>query len=592
VVSIRGKLFLLALALISVAGLISGVYMERQLRALLAANLETNIERAVHTVRVAFEEGKHSDTIRQVDPLADRLGVASETRVTVVREDGTVLGDSHVDQADVAFLSNHGQRPEIRDALQFGLGRSRRLSQTLGKNMLYLALPYDRGHRERGVVRLSVPMDEIDQGIWNLRMIMVFAGLLGLAVAALMTIFAAGLFTKTLRQFADNARALATGERKRLTVSSHDEIGRLAGSFNRIAADLERTVGELADERDRFETVLASMGEAVLAVDNQGRITLANPACVNILSLSLDAVGRPIEASIPIPEIAELAKLNEGANTTREFSLGGTQQRWIIARAARLHASTGVVIVMHDFTKMRRLEAMRRNFVANVSHELRTPVSVIRATSEVLLDGAFEDTAKAREFLEALMRNSDRLARIIDDLLDLSRLEGGHYPIHIEPISVRTAVRKVIETVQRKADQKGIALLVHVPEQLLVSADAKGLDQILINLLDNAVKYTPDSGKVEVRGRQRGHRVRIEVHDNGPGIARKYRTRVFQRFYRVDKGRSRDTGGTGLGLSIVKHLLENMGGRVGLFPAKPNGCIFWFSLPVKNSRVELAEEAE
>jgi two-component system phosphate regulon sensor histidine kinase PhoR len=240
-------------------------------------------------------------------------------------------------------------------------------------------------------------------------------------------------------------------------------------------------------------------------------------------------------------------------------------------------------LVLHDVTEMRRLEAVRRDFVANVSHELRTPVSVIRANAETLLDGALEDEKRARTFLDALVRNADRLSRILADLLDLSRLEAGRYALDLEPIALSPAVEKVVELVETRAKEKSIAVAIDVAPELAAHADARAFEQVLLNLIDNAVKYTPASGHILVSARRVEELIRVEVTDDGPGIEPRHRARLFERFYRVDPGRSRDVGGTGLGLAIVKHLVESMGGRVGMEPAAgaPHGSTFWVTLAAR-----------
>jgi two-component system phosphate regulon sensor histidine kinase PhoR len=234
---------------------------------------------------------------------------------------------------------------------------------------------------------------------------------------------------------------------------------------------------------------------------------------------------------------------------------------------------------MHDVTDIRRLETVRRDFVANVSHELRTPVSIIRANSETLLDGAMSDPAYGPLLLEALHRNAERLSRLVDDLLDLARLEADRYQLESDEVSVQGAVRKAVDAVERAAQAKDIRVDIDLDPALRVRADEKALDQILVNYLDNAVKYTLAGGTIRVWAQARASQVRIDVTDDGPGIAPQHRQRIFERFYRIDPGRSRNMGGTGLGLSIVKHLADAQGGDAGMEPARPRGSTFWVSLP-------------
>lgn len=409
---------------------------------------------------------------------------------------------------------------------------SRRHSSTLDTKMLYVAV--DRG--ATGSVRASRPLREVDDVVARLRILLAFAAVVGLGIALIMSAVAYRLISNALRI--------------------------------------------LAEERARSDAVLEGMNEAVLALDGDGRITVINQAAAEMLRLPTSCVGKRVEDLIDVRELSEMAAPDLDGPATAEFELETPKRRQVLAHATPLGSTPGVVLVMVDVTDMRRLERMRKDFVANVSHELRTPVSVIRANAETLLDGALGEPAVAQQFLEAMVRNSERLSRILDDLLDLSRIEAGKYGFEFEELRAHDAVAKAMDAVERAASAKNISLGAEVDASLAVFADAKALDQVLVNLLDNAVKYTPEGGAVMVRGHMARGKLRIEVEDNGPGVLPKHRARIFERFYRVDKGRSRQLGGTGLGLSIVKHLVDSMSGSIGVDPAEPHGSIFWVELPV------------
>ena len=267
------------------------------------------------------------------------------------------------------------------------------------------------------------------------------------------------------------------------------------------------------------------------------------------------------------------------ASTVSEFELQAIPPKTVLSRVTPLVGSGGAVVVAYDVTEMRRLETMRRDFVANVSHELRTPVSVIRANAETLLDGALEEEKAARVFVQAVLRNSERLSNLIADLLDLSRIEAGHYEVLESRLNLHAIVHRVAESVKHKLEMKEMVLEISVEEHLEALGDAQALEQVLINLVENGIKYTPKGGRFLLRAQAVPDKVRIEVHDNGPGIAPEHRPRIFERFYRVDPGRSKEMGGTGLGLAIVKHLVGAMNGEVGMEPVEPNGSTFWVELP-------------
>ena len=578
---VRGRLFVVSVALILVVGLTSGAYLENQLRRLLVARIEAELHRHALTGRELFRSLPDSSTPATVDPLADRLGQAASTRVTVIAQDGTVLGDSALTVEQVRRLDNHGSRPEVVAALASGRGVARRFSAALRTDMLYVAVPLARADG-LAVVRTATPLNEIEPVVNQLRLLLGVAGLLGLAIAVFMSGLASHFLSRTLRSLVQRASAMAAGARQqRIAVATTDEIGGLAGSLNRMAEDLEQAVTTLATERDRFAAVLEGLADAILALDAEQRIILVNRAALTLLDLTEPPLGRTLLETIRVPVLHDLvAQAQGGTPAATEFDLPTATTRRVLASATPQPATGGSVIVLHDVTELRRLETIRRDFVTNVSHELRTPVSVIRANAETLLLSALENEAETREFLEALLRQADRLARIVADLLELAQIEADQYQLHLEPVLIAPAVQRALEVVDQDRKAKGLSLDLAVAPDLSAQADANALDQIILNLLDNAVKYMLADGHLSIRGSVQPGHVRIEVADNGPGIALHHRDRIFERFYRVDTGRSREQGGTGLGLAIVKHLALAMHGEVGMAAATPRGSIFWVTLPL------------
>jgi len=313
----------------------------------------------------------------------------------------------------------------------------------------------------------------------------------------------------------------------------------------------------------------------VIAIDGDRKIEMLNAAARRMFGVQSSLVGESLIEFVRVPALHELLDRDEDAAAEIQLPSGARA----LVRIARTFGRTGCLLLVEDVTNVRRLETVRRDFVANVSHELRTPVAVIRANAETLLAGAKDDPQMAQRLIEGLHRNAERLARILADLLDLSRLDAGQYRLDLQEVRVRGVAEQSLTAVDPQAQRRGVAIVVEIPDWLAVKADAKALDQILVNLIDNGVKYTQPDGHVWVEARAIGDAVRIEVRDDGPGIADKHRRRVFERFYRADPSRSREAGGTGLGLSIVKHLVESMGGEVGVEPNTPRGSIFWLRLP-------------
>ena len=579
-IGVRAKLFAVSVALILSVGVPVGAYLESELQAWMETRIEENLTRHAGAVRDLIEVAPDIGSVRVVDVLADTMGQTMSVRVTVVGADGSVLGDSEVRAKDVLSLENHGQRPEILAASQDGLGRSRRHSTTVHTDMLYIAVPYQRPS-ERGVVRVAMPLDEVDVALGHLRTILVVAGLLGLIMALLMSGLSSHLLSRTLRKLVRAARVMAGGNRdQRISVRSGDEIAGLATSLNRMAEDLEATITALAGERDRMEAVLEGITEGIVALDDRQRVTLVNASARTFFPTAADPVGCTLAELVRAPEIAALVEaIRLGQSAESEFDLPGPAPRRVMALAAPQRATDGAVIVLRDVTELRHLETIRRDFVANVSHELRTPVSVITANVETLLGPAPIKPERRAQFMEAIARNAKRLSSLIADLLEIAQAEAGEISLELRALPIRADLQSAIDGVDAGAQPKALTLELSAPAELTATFDAKALEQVLLNLLDNAVKYTPEGGHICLHAAACEGHVRIEVRDNGPGIEAQHRERVFERFFRVDPGRSRALGGTGLGLSIVRHLVEAMGGQVGLDPASPRGSIFWFTLP-------------
>jgi len=381
----------------------------------------------------------------------------------------------------------------------------------------------------------------------------------------------------TLRELVKRTRDVVRDPSRRLSPDGPggDEVRELAVWFNFLADDAHKSHRALARERMLLAAVAEGLTQGVIAVDGEHKIELLNDAARKMLGVTSSPVGEPLIDFVRVPELFDL--IDSDVAATAEVQLPNTPRALI--RTARKWGGDGRVLLLEDVTAMRRLETMRRDFVANVSHELRTPVAVIRANAETLIAGAKDDPVIAGKLIDGLHRNAERLARILADLLDLSRLDAGQYRLEMSTVPVEPVIEQALTAVEPQAAQRKVKVKVAVPGSLAVRADPKALDHILVNLIDNGVKYGRPDGNVWVEARMSGDDVRIEVRDDGPGIADKHRTRVFERFYRADPSRSREAGGTGLGLSIVKHLVESMGGEVGVEPNAPQGSIFWLRLP-------------
>lgn len=568
---VRGTLFLVSLGLILTGGLGTGVWLEGELRGALDQRIDRELRTKASLVATVVADLPPDAGLAEADSVADRLGRSSGTRVTLIAADGRVLGDSRLELAAVEAVENHGDRPEVVDALRQGEGQSRRWSATLQVEMLYAAVAVQSAGRGL-VARVATPRNTLSREIERLRVVLGFAALLLVLLAVFMSTLASWLLERVLGQTVAQLRG----------VSPDAEVGQLAGSVEELSRKLKHNLAALAGERARFAAVLDSMSEAVVAVDADEAVTVVNRRALRMLGLDTTPVGQPLADVLEAPELAGLAsKARQGGIVSLEFDLKGATDRRVLLRASLEGEGGGVVLVLLDVTETRHLERVRRDFVANVSHELRTPVAVIRANSETLLGGALEDPPAAIRFVQAIERHGERLSSLIDDLLDIAKIEAGRFELEVEEVALEGLAKRCAEGLRERARQGGVEVGLEVAADLRVLADGRALDQVLLNLLENAVRYNAGGGRVTLRARGDGLRVRIEVEDDGPGLPEKEQARLFERFYRVDRGRTRsqrDGGGTGLGLAIVKHLVEAMGGAVGVESTPGEGSTFFVEL--------------
>lgn len=400
-----------------------------------------------------------------------------------------------------------------------------------------------------------------------------------LVVCLVTATWLSGAWTRPVRELAAAAGALARGLPRRAPVLATDEHGHLAESFNHLARALESSRDDLLAVRDRFDTVVGGMREGVLALSVDGRILLCNPAAMMMLDWPDPPIDQRLREIMRQPLLHDLLD-SRAPDRPREIELSLEDGRTLAVRAQLMHrAGLGALLVLRDLTALRRVELMRRDFVANASHELRTPVANILSAAEALEGGALQDPEAAGEFTGIVHRNASRMTQIVADMLDLSRLDAGAVQIEAAPVPLAERLQHACAAIEATARTRHQTVRILVDGLPVARADVGALDQVLANLLDNASKYTPEGGRIVLSAMQAGGRVVLRVADDGPGISSHHRERVFERFYRVDAGRSRDLGGTGLGLSIVRNLCEAMGGRVTCEPNRPQGTVFRVELP-------------
>jgi two-component system phosphate regulon sensor histidine kinase PhoR len=590
------RLYLGCVGLILLATVALGTWFERRARADMLADLDE----ALRLRLVMLEEVAAGHWDAPLEPVLEerirRLGRESGARLTLVRADGVVLADSEREPAE---MGNHRQRPEIVEAERVGVGYAERDSETVGTHYRYEARAVRIDKQLAGFVRAAFPLEGIEERISSLRISTILTALVAAGVAVLVAASFARRVSAPLRATAELAERIASGDYRAVEpVEGADEIRRLSEAIATMTQQLEERLDTITGDRNKVLAILAGMVEGVVAVDRDERVVHMNAVAARLLGVApgeaegrrIWEVTRVLAVSEILDEVRRTGEPRSGSASLVGAGEGGRGTIELELRAAALRdadgAPGGAVLVMHDVSELRRLENVRRDFVANVSHELKTPLTAIRGLVETMLDdGDMPDDTRQR-FLEKVRDQALRLSSLVTDLLSLARIEANEGRVERRPVDVRPLVRESLARLSETAARKELALSADLPEEpCVVSGDDESLRQIFDNLLDNACKYTPPGGRVWVRVLRRPGEVKVEVEDTGIGIEPADQQRVFERFYRVDKARSRELGGTGLGLSIVKHLSSSLGAQVSLESQPGRGSIFRVHFPTTDGKL-------
>jgi two-component system phosphate regulon sensor histidine kinase PhoR len=571
-----------------------GFYAVRSVRDFYLDHTERELQARAALVREQVMPAITADTPQQLESLVQRLGQASGTRITVIAADrpgaakGVVLADS---DSDPTLMENHATRPEFLTALLGRPGRAIRYSETLRQDFMYVAVPVTEDGRLTTIVRAAVPLTRVNDALASLYGSIAVSAIVAAVLAALIGLYVSRRISRQMNEIKVGAERLAAGDfTHKLFVPRVEEFASVAESINQMAEELDDKLRRLTHERNEREAVLASMVEGVLAVDTDERVIAVNAAAARLLDTDpAMAEGKAIQEIVRNPDLQHVVAQTLGGHRPVEADIVmrvGAEERNLQANGTLLHGDgeggdVGAVVVLNDVTRLKRLEAVRRDFVANVSHELKTPVTSIKGFAETLEDGALDDPDTARRFVRIIAGQADRLNSIIEDLLALSTLEqSGDSPLlQLEEADLCDVVAVALEVCGPKAEAKHVELRDTCPGRLLARVSPPLLEQAVVNLVDNAVKYSSEGGAVEVGLAEADDEFVISVSDKGPGIAREHLPRLFERFYRVDKARSRDLGGTGLGLAIVKHIAQIHGGRVSVESVVGGGSTFRVHLP-------------
>jgi two-component system, OmpR family, phosphate regulon sensor histidine kinase PhoR len=518
-----------------------------------------------------------------LEAWAVQLAADSGIRVTLIRRDGVVLADSSVEPDQVRAMQNHRTRPEVRAALAGGRGMNVRRSATTGNTYVYVARTLSGPRGEVMILRLAEPLEQLSALRTRLAAAMALA-ILAAGIAILLTsLWLDRRLFEPISRLIAGAQELALGRISRVAVPDEEELAPLAVALNRLAASAEQQFAAVSRERDHLQEILASMSEGVLVVDRDGRAQMINAAFYRLFDLVGDFGGRPALEIIRHPAFAHLIEdtLRQGRPQNAQIVLSSPERRTLLLTSALLSAGErGAVVVARDTTELTRVADMRRDFVANVSHELKTPLAAIRGYAETLRDGALDEPPTARRFTDRILSQCRRLQELLDDLLILSRLEGVDAALDREPVSLEAIARHAVELLTPAAREKRVEIELKEEPVPPIPGDAGNLERLLLNLLDNAIKYNRPDGRITVRVARCGDEAILEVIDSGIGIPPESIPRIFERFYRVDKGRAREEGGTGLGLAIVKHIAQAHGGQVDVESRAGRGSTFRVRLPL------------
>jgi two-component system phosphate regulon sensor histidine kinase PhoR len=563
-------------------------YQISYLKSYIENNISNDIRRELLLGKDFLETALDDKTnIIDLQDIAVKMGHALDLRATIIGLDGKVLGDTDLTREQLTIVENHAHRPEVLGALKDGFGINKRFSNTIKRNMLYMALPFGKGKTE-GILRFSMPIRDIDLLEAKMRQIVAITVMLVILISLGLTSVVSLFVSRPLIEMSAIAKAMAKGDfSKRALFHAQDEIGELALSLNAMSEEIKDKIEKINSERAKLDLVLSSMVEGVMVTDQKERIILMNPSLRKLFLVDLEPEGRrPLEVirNTAVQGMVDRLLKEKHRLVTEEVVLNAPEEKILkvngvpIVRNDRLE---GAILVFHDITELRHLERIRQDFVANVSHELRTPISSIKGYAETLLEGALDDKKNLKEFIGIILQDSNRLASLINDLLDLSKIESGKMKmafLSLDPVSL---IKRAVAIMDNQAKTKSIALKLNLPFDLpKIKADETRFSQVMINLLDNAIKYTPERGIVTISARVVNDGLQIDVSDTGIGIEEKDIPRIFERFYRVDKARSRELGGTGLGLSIVKHIVQAHGGQTWVVSEFGKGSTFSFTIPI------------
>ncbi len=585
--SIRWKWLFTQLAIGAAVLLFMMVYLHSRLMRDFENRFESRWRQDLSLVK-KFVQSQNITRLTQAeaDHLADEMGAILQVRVTLIDSLGWVIGDSHVETRDLTAVENHNDRPEVLQARAGEVGKSRRLSTTVNEELVYFAELVGTVEYPWGVVRIGVPLAEVRDARAQIQQLIWLAAALGFGLVLIIGVYASRIMTRRLEEMTVAAKNFVCGDiPQKITPQGNDELTDLAFALNQMSKACNNYLSEITRERDELQAILNSMVEGVMVTDLSGRIVLINYSLQNIFKLKQPVVEK---LASEIFRDAQLLTALERALTKKESVVENIEVINPGRKSLEVHIGilgtktqpTGAVMVFHDITRLKQLENIRRDFVANVSHELRSPLTAIKGYVETLLENSKLPPEKSAEFLQIVLRHADRMSKLVDDLLVLSKLESLENDVSATEINLSDLILRVVENFKNLLEKEKIELRLNVAGNLSrIRGAVSEIETVIENLVDNAIKYGARGKFLGISAIELNGEIRLEVEDRGMGIPVDDQPRIFERFYRVDKGRSRALGGTGLGLSIVKHIVQRHGGRVWVESELGKGARFVVTFP-------------
>jgi two-component system phosphate regulon sensor histidine kinase PhoR len=571
--------------LLTISIAITYVVAERDLNNTFKQQTLNELEKKANLLVISVGSLARFDDIKAADLFANELGSALNSRVTFIKNDGQVVGDSELDFDEISIIDNHGNRSEVVDALKNGIGWSSRYSNTLNQELLYFAIQ-DNEDVYPNIIRISVPITYIDNVTDTLGLSVLLLFIVVFIVSVIASGVSANYLYSNIQELANVASNISKGKTisddiDALPTQRDDEFGTVARSISQLSEDLKNQIKIIAKQRDQFGLVLDDLGEGIIVTNKKGKVVFTNEQASIILNTE-NLFDRNIkEFDIPaLNYLFKRVKNKKRADIEFEIEINRRTTKWVLGSMNQSKTTGQFILVLHDITQLRQLNSMRRDFISNLSHELRTPVSVIRANSETLLDGALEDKKEAKIFSKAILHNAERLTSMVSDLIDLSRIDYGDLKLNIVEVNLDNFIKSFIDSMMSVMKKKDIYIEYKPRHKKNIMADMQALERVMNNLIDNAFKYSPKGSVIEISTITNNNHIKINVADQGTGISEIDQEYIFDRFYRTASARASENKGSGLGLAIVKNLINSLNGEVGVSNRPEDGSIFWFTLPI------------